>query len=480
MTNKVGVFKSIVDRTFAADSTGVISCGAIITGLRGSQEVKLINSVRQFIDEYGIPRKTDVAMLSAIRYLNRAGFLNVVRVVNDAVAATYEISGEATFTAKNAGAWGNTIDIQIVALADVPEGVFGVAVYENDEQVELHEVSLSNTAKNGFGRSIFIEDVITNKSSLIDVAVAGGFTGTEFTTTSFALVDGADDTTAPSMEQVANGFDAFINKEDIDVNFLINLGFAHPTVQNKMLEVAEERGDCFAILDVPLATADDVADMIDYRDNDLGADTYFGGLFSGWLRVTDQFNDTTVYLPPSGDVAANWANTIGNGEFWLAALGVETGVIPNVEDVSLRMTEAMRTALYAKGINPVTKIGANVSVIMGQKSLQRLSSGLDRINVVNNVLWMINRLETILDRFVGRPNTKLQRDNANYACTSFLEGVKRKEGIYDFAVDTSDSINTAETIDQQEFYVDAYVQPTRIMEAINLRLVVTPTGVKLS
>jgi len=95
-------------------------------------------------------------------------------------------------------------------------------------------------------------------------------------------------------------------------------------------------------------------------------------------------------------------------------------------------------------------------------------------------LWMSNRLEQILMRFVGRPNTRFQRDNANYACTSFLEGVKRKEGVYDFAVDTSDSLNTPDVIDNQEFFVDVYVQPTRIMEAINLRLIVTPTGVRLS
>jgi hypothetical protein len=480
MTNKVGVFNSIVDRTFTGESDGVVSCGIVITGRRGSQGVRTINSLRQFIDEYGTPRKTDISMLAAIRYLRRARFLNVVRVVNDAVAASFTITDEATFTAKNAGAWGNDIDIDFVTIADAPAGVFGVSVKFKDSQVEFHEVSLNPEQKNGFGRNIFIENVLNLRSNYVDVAVDEAFTGAAFTPLTITLAAGADDTSAPTPVQISDGWELFKNKEDVDTRFLINAGLVDPIIQAKMSEVAAYRGDCLPIFDLPLSESYDTSDMILYRDDDLALDTHFGSIYGGWLKVQDQFNDAEVWIPPSADVAANWTTVIGNGEYWLAAMGIETGVIPDVIDVSLRMDDTQRTEIYAKGINPVTKIGSNVAVMMGQKTLQRLASGMDRMNVVNNVLWMSNRLETILMRFVGRPNTKFQRDNANYACTSFLEGVKRKEGVYDFAVDTSDSLNTPEVIDNQEFFVDVYVQPTRIMEAINLRLIVTPTGVRLS
>lgn len=480
MTNKVGVFNSIVDRTFVGESDGVVGSGIVITGLKGSQEIKTINSLRAFIDEYGIPRKTDISMLAAIRYLRRARFLNVVRVVNDAVAASGSIANEATFTAKNAGSWGNDIDLEFVSITDAQAGVFGVVVNYQDKQVEFHEVSLDQNKKNGFGRNIFIENVLNLRSNYVNVTVNSSFTGAAFTSSSVVFSAGANDTTAPTSAQIADGYDLFRNKEDVDVRFLINAGHTHPTVQAKMSEVAEYRADCVPIFDIPLSECYDIDDMIEYRDQDLNLDTYYGSIYGGWLKILDQFNDNEVFIPPSADVVANWTTVIGNGDYWLAALGIETGVIPDVIDVSLRMDETMRETLYAKNVNPITKIGANVSVMMGQKTLQRLVSGMDRLNVVNNVLWMSNRLERILLRFVGRPNTKFQRDNANFACASFLEGVKRRDGIYDFAVDTSESLNTPDVIDNQEFYVDVYVQPTRIMEAINLRLIVTPTGVKLS
>lgn len=480
MTNKVGVFNSIVDRTFVGESDGVISCGIVISGRKGSQGVKTINSLRQFIDEYGTPRKTDIAMLSAIRYLKRARFLNVVRVVNDAVASTFTIPSEATFTAKNAGAWGNGLTLSFVSIDDAASGVFGVIINLDGKQVEFHEVSLDPVAKNGFGRNIFIENVLNERSNYVDVTVDSGFIGSTFSSNTITLVSGSDDTAEPTPAQVADAWNLFSNKEDIDVRFLINAGMTHPTIQTRMKEIAEFRGDCLPLFDIPLSECYSVSNMIDYRDLDLQLDSYFGALYGGWIKVNDQFNDVNLWIPPSADIAANWTTVISNGEFWLAALGIETGVIPDVIDVTLRMDETQRSELYAKGINPVTKIGSNVAVMMGQKTLQRLVSGMDRINVVNNVLWISNRLERILQRFVGRPNTKFQRDNANYACTSFLDNVQRKEGLYGFAVDTSDSINTPDVIDNQEFLIDVYVQPTRIMEAINLRLIVTPTGVRLS
>lgn len=480
MTNKVGVFSSIVDRSFTGDSQGVVSCGIVITGRKGSQGVRTINSVRQFIDEYGIPRKTDISMLAAIRYLRRARFLNVVRVVNNAIAASFNLSTEAVFTAKNAGAWGNDITLDFNPIADAPSGVFGVSVKLNGNQVEFHEVSLNQSQKNGFGRNIFIENVLNLRSNYVDVSVDENFTGASFTSTTISLSNGADDTVAPTAAQLAEGWELFRNNEDVDLRFMINAGFANPTVQEKMSEIATYRGDCVPIFDVPLSESYAVSTLVEYRDSDLNLDTYFGSLFGGWIKVLDQFNDVETWLPPSADIAANWTTVIGNGNYWLAALGIETGVIPDVIDVTFRMDESQRAEVYAKGINPVTKIGSNVAVLMGQKTLQRLASGMDRLNVTNNVLNISNRVTAILMRFVGRPNTKFQRDNANYAVTNFLEGIKRQEGLYDFAVDTSETLNTPEVIDQQEFFVDVYIQPTRIMEGINLRLIVTPTGVRLS
>ena len=484
MTNKVGVFGSIVDRSFVVNSGGLISAGIVISAKRGSTELKTITSARQFIDEYGTPSQDNPSMYAALRYLNRAGFLSVRRVVNDAEVATATMSNatptvELEISASNAGAWGNNLVVNIVTLSNAPAGVFGVQVMESGEQVELFEVSRNESAKNGFGKSIYIEDVINTRSRFIRVVDIPNGSAT-YTAATASLSGGSDDTVAPTDAQLTSAWDDFANPEAVEATFLINGGWTSVSVQQKMESIARIRGVSVAILDVPQDTSDDIDAMVEYVKNDLGLDSFYAAIYGGWLRVQDQYNDRQIVIPPSGDVVANWVNTIETGEYWSAAMGVENGDIPNVIDTTLRMTEDARTLLYTNNINPITKIGAANSVIFGQKTLQAQASGMDRLNVVNNVLNINDKVKRALLPYVGRANTALERDNVNYTVASYLEGIKRRGGLTDYAVDTSDSINTPDVIDNNEMLVDVYIQPTRTMEAINLRLIVTSTGVSLS
>lgn len=484
MTNKVGVFGSIVDRSFVVNSGGLISAGIVISSKRGPTELKTITSARQFVEEYGLPSSDNPSMYAALRYLNRTGFLTVRRVINDASTATVSLSDatpevELIINASSAGAWGNSIVVNFVTLNNAPAGVFGVQVMENGEQVELWEVSRDSAAKNGFGKAIYIEDVVNKRSSYIRVTdIPNG--AASYTATTATLSGGSDDTIAPTDTQINAGWDEFANAEAVEATFLINAGWTSVAVQQKMDAIARIRGVSVALLDVPQDTSDDVDAMVEYVTNDLGINSFYSAIYGGWLKVQDQYNDREVTIPPSGDVAANWVNVIETGEYWFAALGVENGNIPNAIDTTLRMSEGERTLLYSNGINPITKIGSANAVIFGQKSLQAQASGMDRLNVVNNVLNINDKVKRSLLPYVGRANTALERDNINYTVSSYLEGIKRRGGLTDYAVDTSDSINTPDVIDDNQMLVDVYIQPTRTMEAINLRLIVTSTGVSLS
>lgn len=482
-----GVYDRIIDRSFVVSGGGLLAGGVVISSKRGPVGINTITSAREFIDTYGIPSRDNPSMYAALRFIRRAGILTVYRVVNDAVAAKGSFDVEAPlptpmieFTAASPGAWGNSISIEFAGVDGVREDVFVVIVYDSGEEVERWEVSRDPDAKNGFGNNIYIEEVINKRSAYIRVNDDPSVEGSVDYITTVSLEGGSDDTLAPTSGQIIQAWEEFKNTDLVPAQILINSGWATAAIQQKMLEVAETRKDAVAILDVPQDTATDVAAMIEYRKTELGANTYFGGIYGGWLRVYDEYNDREVTIPPSGDVAAVFVHTVEVAERWDAPAGLQRGIIPNALGVSKVLTEGERDMLYVAGINPVTTLSGASAVVWGQKTLQVAASALDRFGVVNSVLWINQRVVESLQPYVFQPNTPFTRDSVNTLISSFLESIQMRGGLYAFSVDTSERINTPQAIDNNEMYVELYIQPVKHAEFIRVSTIITRTGVSLA
>lgn len=488
--NSAGVYPRIVDKSFVVNAGGILAGGIVISAKRGPVAINTVTSAREFIDTYGLPSRDNPSMYAALRFLNRAGILTVRRVINDATLATGLIAGvdsesdpvadALSISAASEGAWGNDISVSFGTVEGAPAGVFAIIVSEGSEVVETFEVSRNENAKNGFGNNIYIEEVVNGRSRYIRVVDNPLAVGDDYGLAStVTLAGGANDTVAPTSGAIIQAWDEFQNVDDVPAQLLINAGWAVAAVQVKMLSVAENRKDAVAILDVPEDTADDVTAMVDYRKNDLSANTYFGGIYGGWVKIYDQYNDREIDIPPSGDVAAVFIHTVNVAERWDAPAGLQRGILPNSLGVSKILTEGERDLLYVAGVNPVTTYGGAAAVIWGQKTLQVAASALDRFNVVNSVLWINQRIAQALQPFVFEPNTVATRDNINFLVSSFLENIQQRGGLYGFYVDTSEEINTPFVIDNNQLYVDYYLKPTRTAEFIRASAIITPTGVQL-
>lgn len=485
MFNSAGVYPRIKDQSFLVSSSGLLTGAVVISSKRGPTEPTYVTSGTQFLSLYGTPSRVNPSMYAAIRFLNRAGSLTVVRATLDAVAAsgTLQTSNEAetllSFTAENGGAWGNKLTVEFAEIVGAKEGVFQLIVKEDGLTVETFEVSLDEDAKNGYGANVYIEDVVNEGSTRIRVEdnSADVSEGMDLTAT-VTFAGGSDDTGAPDEATIIAGYNAF-QRLETEAQLLINAGWATPAVQTAMLNTAEIRKDAVAILDVPQDAAGDAQAMVDYRD-ELGANTYFGGLYGGWIKAYDQYNDRNIEVPASGDVAATFVNTVEVGERWDAPAGLQRGVITNALGTTLNMSEGERDLLYVNGINPVTSINGTAAVVWGQKTLQKEQSALDRFNVVNLLLWANQRMSESLQPFVFEPNTQFTRDNVNSLLTSFLSNIQQRGGLYDFSVNTGTDINTSQIIDSNAMLVTVLIQPTRVAEYLQLTLTVTRTGVSLS
>jgi phage tail sheath protein FI len=483
--NSAGAYTRIQDRSFIMSGSGAMSGGIVLSSDRGTTDPNIVTNAQQFIDTYGYPNRDNPSMYAAMRFLRRANFLTVKRVINDAVVATGELTDAEPTTpttqleivAENAGAWGNDITVTIEeGGTELAADTFYLVVLEDDVEAERFVVSRDPLAVNGFGRSVFVEDVVNEQSKLIRVTDISDGSATYGDTTT-DLTGGEDDSTAPDEATIVGAWDDFLNTENVSSKLLINAGWATQAVQQKMLSVAQSRRDAFAILDVPQEANDDAQAMVTYRNDTLMADSYHGALYGGWLKILDQNSGFRLDIPSSGDVAANFVQGAARAEIWEAVMGLDLGSIPNTLGTTKVFSEGERDLLYTNGINPVTKIGTNAAVIWGQKTLQQVASGLDRANVVMNVKDMDVRIKDSLLPFVGKPQTETYRNSANYLVTSFLENRKRRGGLYDYFVDTSEQINTPNVLDNNQFLLNVFVKPTKTMEFIRATLIVTPTGV---
>lgn len=478
-----GVYENIEDKTVTVDGESDIISGAIvITSKRGPTEPTTVTSVSELVANYGLPSRDNPALYCAMRYMREGTILNVVRVTVDATAAKGTLLNGADphleVEAANPGTWGNNLVVSFGAImGTTDESVFAISVSENGEEVERFEVSRDPDAVDGFGEALYIEDVVNQRSRYIRVVDNASVEAQYDFMSTITLAGGTDDTVAPTSVQIAAGWEPLAHPQLYDAQILINAGWASADVQQKMLEIANRRGDCRAILDVPRSASESVSAMIAHR-NSVGIDDKLGAMYGGWIKVRDQYSGRDIMLPPSGDVAAVYVKTFREYSYWDAPAGMRRGML-NALGVSKVFDEDDRDQLYVNGVNPVTTYAGVNAVVWGQKSLQRTKSALDRMNVVNNVLWLTQTMKNALHAYIFEPNNQFLRDNVNYVLTSFLEGVKQRGGLYGFVVDTEKD-NTPEVIDKNQMIVNVFIQPTRTSEFIRLNLVVTPTGVSLN
>lgn len=477
-----GVYPREIDQSFIVGAVANSIGGIVVHSDKGNtSELNLVTSNKEFLDTYGDPSPDNPSMYAALAFLERGKRLLVARAINDAVKSTLtvdDVQGSPvlafTVNSKNEGSWGNNLTISTSAsVADV----FMLTVKLSGSTVEEFEVTRNPLAKNGFGQSIFIEDVINAQSIYIDIVdnAANPYTGADVETiTDSAMTGASDDTVAPTDGMINTEWDRFAVKEEVEVSLLINAGWGTIAVHNKMITIAESRKDCFAILD--FAAADkDAADMITYAGTTLNANTSYAAIYAGWVYIYDQYNDKYLYAPPSGYIAGVFANTAQVSEVWYAPAGVRRGVM-NVLGVETVWSEGDRDSLYTAKINPIQNFTGEGIQVYGQKTLQTAASALDRVNVRMLMITIEKALERALRPFVFEFNDTFTRDNIASIINSYMEDIKVRRGVYDYLAVVDESNNTAQVIDQNKLIVDLYVKPTRVAEFIQMNAVITATG----
>lgn len=269
----------------------------------------------------------------------------------------------ATVAARDAGAFGNRLRVDVLPPSSAAAGRFDLAVNDGSTPRELfRNLSLDRASPS------FVEKIVNASSSgSAWITVSVGASSTSLPVQRAPLAGGSDGAPLADVDYVGDaGAGTGLHALDrvLDLSLLFVPGVATPTVHGAMLQYCEvERGGfVFAILDPPPSLR--ATQIVDYvATAALEGLSELGAIYWPRLRVPNPQRSvfgasTDVVVAPSGILAGVYARTDAArpGGVYDAPAGIELGKLLNVLgfETDEVLEERKRDLIYPHRINPLT------------------------------------------------------------------------------------------------------------------------------
>tara|TARA_R110002050_G_scaffold2290_6_gene13623 strand:+ start:558 stop:2630 length:2073 start_codon:yes stop_codon:yes gene_type:complete len=267
------------------------------------------------------------------------------------------------------------------------------------------------------------------------------------------------------------------NKDQYNYNVISTPGLfysssAHATVLDTLITNTTTRGDSILPIDVSAygaTVATTVATAATLNTN-------YAAAYWPWLLVKDENTGANVWSPASTIIPSVYAFNDTQAQAWFAPAGFTRGTMPNVVTPEKTLPRSLRDTLYTGKVNPIATFPGTGVVVYGQKTLQNLSTALDRVNVRRLLITLKDFIGNLSQTLVFEPNSLQTRNSFLSVVNPYLEGVQQNQGIYAFKVIMDDSNNGPDVIDRNELRGAIYLQPVKTAEFIVLDFNLLPTG----
>ena len=181
-------------------------------------------------------------------------------------------------------------------------------------------------------------------------------------------------------------------------------------------------------------------------------------------------------VPPSVVLGGIFAFNDKVAHPWFAPAGLNRGGIDVAIQAERKLTHGNRDTLYDANMNPLATFPGEGVVCWGQKTLQKKSSALDRVNV-RRLMIKVKKFIAASSRYlVFEQNTAQTRERFLNIANPFLEQVQAQSGLNAFKVVMDETNNTPDVVDRNILYGQIFVQPTKTAEFIVLDFTIQPTG----
>jgi phage tail sheath protein FI len=406
-------------------------------------------------------------------------------IVQAAAVATLSGGVDATDTLKvraaDEGTWGARLSVQVEDGSLDPSGAFNLVVRHKGEVVEVFkDLSMDETAPN------HVELAVNERSDYITLEDLGSASGVPSDRPVIGVFDlsggddgvtGLDDADYSGDPSQHTGFYAF---DEIDaLNLIMVPGVTTAEVIHAGITYAENRQDLMLLAETPIHL--EPLEAVDFRK---GQGMYSHGAFNSsyaalyypWIEINDPVTGKRKLIPPSGAVAGCYARSDKKAHVWYAPAGIDRGRIFNALSLGYKTSRGERDVLYPDGVNVIASFPDSGINIWGQKTLQSQPSALDRVNVRRLMMFIEEAIAESSRFVVFEPNNPQTWRALIRLINPFMQDIKDKGGIYDFAVQCDEETNTPAVIDRNELVARVFVKPTKTAEFIELNFVLTATG----
>jgi phage tail sheath protein FI len=268
---------------------------------------------------------------------------------------------------------------------------------------------------------------------------------------------------------------ALSNADEFDINMVATPGVIrrlHPAIVTSVLEMCENRADCFYIMD-STSWSDTPAQAITQAS---AIDSNYVATYYPWVKTVDINTNKLIQVPPSVLLPGVFAASDNVSAEWFAPAGLNRGGLLGAISVQNRLTQAEKDDLYEGKVNPIVQFPGQGIVVFGQKTLQDRPSALDRINVRRLLLTVRKFIASSSRYLVFEQNSADTRQRFLQIVNPYLESIQQRQGLYAFKVVMDESNNTPDVIDRNILKGDIYLQPTKTAEFIVLDFNILPTG----
>ena len=265
------------------------------------------------------------------------------------------------------------------------------------------------------------------------------------------------------------------NQDEYDVNLILMPGILadqHSAIVQKAIDVCEDRGDSFTIVD-PVVYDSAITSVTSQGDT---YDSNYAAMYWPWIQIPETQLGKNVYVPPSTVLAGIYAFNDKVAHPWFAPAGLNRGGIDVAVQAERKLTQGNRDDLYESSINPIATFPGQGVCVWGQKTLQKKASALDRVNVRRLLIKLKKFIASTSKFLVFEQNNSKTRNRFLNIVNPYMEQVQSNSGLNAFRVVMDDTNNTPDIVDRNILYGQIFVQPTRTAEFIVLDFTVQPTG----
>jgi len=269
------------------------------------------------------------------------------------------------------------------------------------------------------------------------------------------------------------------NADEYDVNMVLipgivdSLGGGHTGIITKAVDVCEARGDCFLVYDVVDYSTTNLLTVTDKAES---RDSNYAAVYWPWVQINDSQTGKLRWVPPSVEIAGVYAFNDKIAAPWFAPAGLNRGGLDTVVQAGRKLTQKNRDDLYESNVNPIATFPGQGVVVFGQKTLQKKSSALDRVNV-RRLMIKVKKFIAASSRFlVFEQNNSATRQRFLNITNPYLEQVQSQSGLSAFKVVMDETNNTPDVVDRNILYGQLFLQPTRTAEFVVLDFTIQATG----